>query len=365
MRQIFACMLVLLAVAGCEQGEPVRIGFVGGLSGTVADLGEAGRNGAQIAVEEINRAGGVNGRQVELIVRDDAQNPERAIAATSELIAMRVEGIVGPMTSAMAEVALPVAQRAGIVLVSPTVTARKFFGQDDNLFLLMSSTREEARLSAEFHFQENGVRRVVAIHDLRNLAYTESWLREFTFTFQNFGGEVIPVAFESGVNVSFAKVVETALSNQPDAVLMISSAVDAARFAQKIRERNPQVLLFASQWAATERLVELGGQAVEGMVLHNYFDRNSKAPSLAQLRELYRERFQREPGFSGVAAYDATRILLTALARRQNGEALRDTLLTRGPFPGAEGEITFDRFGDNRRVPHVMVVRDGQFFTLR
>lgn len=343
----------------------MRIGFLAGLSGSVADLGEAGRNGAQIAVEEINRAGGINGRQVELVVRDDAQSPERAIAATNELISMRVEGIVGPMTSAMAEVVLPLAQKAGIVLVSPTVTARKFFAQDDNLFLLLSSTREEARLSAKFHFQENGVRRVAAIHDLRNLAYTESWLREFTVIFQELGGEIIPIAYESGPEVSFGEVARIALSKQPDAVLMITSAVDAARFAQKIRERNRHLLLFASQWAATERLVELGGAAVEGLVLHNYFDRDSKAPGLERLRALYVERFQREPGFAGVAAYDATKILVTALAKRQNGETLRETLLTRGPFPGAEDAITFDRFGDNRRVPHVMVVRDGQFVTLR
>lgn len=365
MRQIVAGLLALLVVAGCGQREPLRIGFLAGLSGSVADLGEAGRNGAQIAIEEINRAGGVNGRQVELIVRNDAQSSERAIAATNELISLRVEGIVGPMTSAMAEVALPIAQQAGIVLVSPTVTARKFFGQEDHLFLLMSSTREEARLSAEFHFKENGVRRVTAIHDQRNLAYTESWLREFTSAFQDLGGEVFPIAYESGPEVSFGSVVQIALSKQPDAVLMITSAVDAARFAQKVRERNPRILLIASQWAATERLVELGGESVEGMVLHNYFDRASTAPGLVKLRDLYVQRFLREPGFSGVAAYDATIILLTALARRPNGETLRETLLTGGPFPGAEGEIAFDRFGDSRRVPHVMVVRDGQFVMLR
>jgi branched-chain amino acid transport system substrate-binding protein len=365
MRRIVACLLVLLVIGGCGEREPLRIGFLGGLSGSVADLGESGRNGAQIAVEEFNRAGGVNGRQVELLVRDDAQNSERAIAAANELIALHVEGIVGPMTSAMAEVALPIAQQAGIVLVSPTVTARKFFGLEDNLFLLMSSTREEARLSADFHFNENGARRVAAIHDLKNRAYTESWLREFTVAFQGIGGEVFPVAYESGPEVSFGGIVQLVLSKQPDAVLMIASAADAARFAQKVRERNRQILLFASQWAATERLVELGGQSVEGMVLHNYFDRDSKAPDLARLRDLYTTRFLREPGFAGVAAYDATRILLTALARRQNGEPLRETLLVRGPFPGAEGEISFDRFGDNRRVSHVTVVRDGQFVTLR
>jgi len=99
--------------------------------------------------------------------------------------------------------------------------------------------------------------------------------------------------------------------------------------------------------------------------LHNYFDRDSKAPELVRLRQIYTQRFLREPGFAGIAAYDATRIFLTALARRQHGEPLQETLVIRGPFPGAEGEISFDRFGDNRRLSHVTVVRDGQFVTLR
>ena len=66
-----ALLLVLGLVSGCGPREPVRVGFLGGLSGRVADLGEAGRNGAQIAVEEVNRAGGIDGRQIQLIVRDD------------------------------------------------------------------------------------------------------------------------------------------------------------------------------------------------------------------------------------------------------------------------------------------------------
>ena len=101
------------------------------------------------------------------------------------------------------------------------------------------------------------------------------------------------------------------------------------------------------------------------MVLHNYFDRDSKAAGLARLRDVYVERFQREPGFAGVAAYDATRAVLEAFSRREGGEPLRETMLTRGPFPGAEDGTSFDRFGDSRRIPHVAVVRDGHFVTLR
>ena len=360
-----ALLLVLGFVSGCGPREPVRVGFLGGLSGRVADLGEAGRNGAQIAVEEVNRAGGIDGRQIQLIVRDDAQNPEKAISAIDELIGARVEAIVGPMTSVVAEVVLPIAEKANIVLVSPTVTARHFFGRDDNLFLIMSSTKEEAELSADYHFAKSGVRRVVAIYDTKNRAYTESWLRDFTAEFQGRGGEVVPIAFESGADVDIVAVVRGALAREPDAVLLITGALDAARFAQRVREVDTRILLFASQWASTERLIELGGNAVEGMVLHSYFDPDSKAPGLLRLRQAYLQRFMREPGFAGVAAYDAMHVVLEGLARRQGKQSLREVLQTGGPFTGAEDDLTFDRHGDSRRVPRIAVVRDGRFVTVR
>ncbi len=365
MLRVGAFFLVLALLSGCGPREPLRIGFIGGLSGHVADLGEAGRNGAQIAIEEVNRAGGVKGRRVELIVRDDAQRPEKAIAAANDLIAARVEAIIGPLTSAMAEVVLPLAQRAGVVLISPTVNAHNFFGVDDVLFLISSSTRGEAASSAEYLVTQSAVRRVAAVHDTGNRAYTESWLRDFTVAFQARGGDVVPIAFEAGPEVDSGAIVRKALDQRADSILLIANAFDTARFAQKVRERDPGMLLFAAQCAATERLIEFGGKAVDGMVLHNYFDHDSQAPGIQRLRKIYRERFQREPGFAGVAAYDATHVALEGLARRSSGQSLREALLTRGPFAGAEDQILFDQNGDSRRTSHITVVRDGRFVTVR
>jgi branched-chain amino acid transport system substrate-binding protein len=365
MLRIGTFLLVFVFLSACTSHEPLRIGFLGGLSGYVADLGESGRNGAQIAIDETNGAGGINGRRVELIVRDDAQQPAKAIAAVNDLVAARVEAIVGPMTSAMAEVVVPLAERSGVVLVSPTVTARNFFGLNDRLFLIMSSTQDEATLSADYHFTQSGVRRVVAIHDTRNRSYTESWLRDFMAEFQERGGDVIPIAFESGPAVESGAIIGEALGRRPDAIVLITNAFDAARFAQKIRDSDSRILLFATQWASTGRLIEFGGKAVEGIVLHNYFDLDSKAPELQRLRQKYVERFHRDPDFAVVAAYDATKAVLEGLARRTAGQSLAEALLTRGPFTGAEGGISFNSNGDSRRVPHVTVVRDGHFVSVR
>ena len=359
---LFVSLFFLVA---CGPQEPIRLGFIGGLSGRVADLGEAGRNGAQIAIEEINQAGGIGGRKVELVVRDDEQSPEKAIAAVEELIALRVEAIVGPMTSAMAEAIMPISEKAGMVLVAPTVTARKFFGLADNFFLIMSSTRDDAGLSASFHYDSSGFRRVAAIYDMKNRAYTESWLEDFTVPFQELGGNVVPVPFLSTPEAKLGEIVDKALESVPDAIVMITGAADAAKLAEKIRERDQKAGMFAAQWAATERLIEYGGKAVEGMVLHNYTDRQSEAPRMQTLRTIYRSRFHRDPGFAGVAGYDAASVILHAMLRRREKQSLGETLLANGPFPGAEGPITFDRFGDSSRVPHITVIRNGEFIALQ
>ena len=76
-------------LAGCSPPEPIRLGFIGGISGRVADLGIGGRNGVALAIEMRNKSGGVNGRPVELIVEDDKQDPEIAKRAVGRLIALR------------------------------------------------------------------------------------------------------------------------------------------------------------------------------------------------------------------------------------------------------------------------------------
>jgi branched-chain amino acid transport system substrate-binding protein len=78
---------------GCEKKkEPIKVGFVGGLTGRLSDLGSGGRNGVMLAVEEINNAGGISGRPVELITKDDKQDPEVAVKVDKELIDERAGG---------------------------------------------------------------------------------------------------------------------------------------------------------------------------------------------------------------------------------------------------------------------------------
>ncbi|MBC9073610.1 ABC transporter substrate-binding protein [Thauera sp. CAU 1555] len=354
-------LLAAWALLACAPPEPVRIGFVGGLSGRVADLGSEGKDGAQLAIEQANAADGLAGRRIELLVRDDAQDAETARRAMRELIDAGVEVIVGPMTSAMAEVVIPLADEAGVTLISPTVTSSRFSGRDDHFFRVISATTEYARAAAGFLAGERGARRAALIIDQGNLAYTADWAEQFGAAFAEGGGAVLRVErFSSGEEASLLPQVARMLEARPDALVVVAGAVDAARIVQLLRQRAAQLDLLIADWAATERFVELGGAAAEGVFAPQYFDREDQAERFRAFRAAYEERFGASPGFASVAGYDAANVALAAVAGR-SGASVKARLLAQGRFEGVQRSIVFDRYGDSSRPIHLTVVREGRF----
>lgn len=109
-----------IAFLGCESKKPIKIGFIGGTSGRVADLGISGLDAVQLAVEQCNIRGGINGREIRLIIKDDQQDPAVARQAAQDLISEEVAAIIGPMTSDMGMVVAPILNDAKILNVSPT-----------------------------------------------------------------------------------------------------------------------------------------------------------------------------------------------------------------------------------------------------
>lgn len=356
----------VFALTACAPPEPVRLGFLGGLSGRVADLGVEGRNGAMLAVEQRNTAGGVKGRQVELLVEDDQQNPDVARVATGKLLERKVGAIVGPMTSAMAAATVPLMNKAQMVMVSPTVTTNDLTGLDDYFFRVVSPTRSYATKSAQHHFRKGGVRRVAAAYDLRNKSYTESWLEDYRAAFVAEGGEVvISVSFSSGDETRFADLARQLLGAKADAIVVVANSVDAAVLCQQLRKLNATIPIAAAEWAATERLIELGGRAVEGILISQFLDRQSSQPTYLAFRKAYVARFGREPGFAGLTAFDATNVVLDGLDGLERDQTLKQALLARKTFPGAQSPVVFDAFGDAVRETYLTSIKDGSFVALR
>lgn len=345
----------------CAPEPTLRIGLLAGLSGSVADLGEAARAGAQLAVEQSNAEGGVQGCQVELLPRDDAQDPEQARAAMAAFERDRVVAIIGPMTSAMAEAVLPASARSNLVLISPTVSASRLLGRDDTLFMALTSTQHNARQAAHYH-ASRGWRRVLALYDTRNSIYSEDLLSGYREAIGSHGGQLVQaVPFTSGQPDSYLQAVRQLRGREADAIIYVANAVDTVRLLLLVRQAGWRLPALGVTWSATEQLLELGGREVEGMSSIQLFNRELATPRYQAFLRTYRERFAQEPGFASVAAYDATQALIQALRQQRPGQSVKQALLQAGPYEGLQERWNFDLYGDVQRRNYITIVRDGRF----
>ncbi len=361
MWRLGGALLLLALLTACGKPEPLRVGLLAGLSGSVADLGESGRAGAQLAVEEINQAGGVKGRLLELRARDDAQDPAIARSAVAALAGEGVVAIVGPMTSSVAQSVLPATTEAGLVLLSPTASASSLGRQDDALLMLQSTTRYNARQAADYHARR-GLRRVAALYDTRNRVYTQDWITGYREASVARGVRLVQaVPFTSGQEDSYLQAVRQLRSGEIDGLMFVANAVDTVRLLLLARQNGLRQPALGDTWSATEQLLELGGQAVEGMSSIQLFNRELDTPRYQGFLRAYRARFSTEPGFASVAAYDAVQALAQALRQQQDGQTVKQALLASGPYEGLQERWNFDAYGDVQRQTFVTIVRSGRF----
>lgn len=364
------CVVILVAitlyVTGCSRNEPVKIGFLGGLSGRSADLGIDGLNGVNLAIEKANRSGGIKGSPIELLVMDDEQNPELAVSHVESLLKSGVRIIIGPMTSSIAARVIPPSSSSGAVFLSPTVTSSDFTGKDDNFLRVCSDVNEYAEKNARYLYEKLGHRKVSIIYDVVNSSYSERRQAAFRETFEKYGGKVVSTfRFASGKDTVFLASARQMLASGPDLVLIVANPVDASSISQQLRKLKRDVVISLAEWASSERFIELTGSYAEGIYVSQFLNRNDTSNSYLDFHAEYKQRYGLEPGFSAVAGYDAAMIAITALTRQvASPRNAKETIVSIGRFQGLQGPITIDRFGDSQRSTFLSVIRNGKYQTL-
>lgn len=351
-----------LAVVACGEEPSLKIGFIGGLTGRVADLGVAGRDGVIFAVEEKNQADGIAGRTIELVIRDDHQDEDGAKQSVGDLIKEGVVAIVGPMTSSMAVAIKPVIDADQMVTVSPTVKTDQLSAQDDFFIRVTTPLSSNAVKLAAHVVNTLHLRKFAVIYDTSNRAFTETWFNHFKTALQERGGEIVAKKeFSSAPSVHFLPIAEQIMASNPEGVLLLSNAIDTALLAQQLDKLGVRVPMFSSEWAFTTDLISFGGRAVEGMSSYHSFNANSEEPDYLAFKERFIKRFGYVPAFASVLAYDATSFLFAGLENNPGREGLKKSLLERGSFQGLQSQFKVDRFGDVERRLFLTVVAGGQF----
>ncbi|MBI9090610.1 MAG: ABC transporter substrate-binding protein [Desulfobacterium sp.] len=360
-----SALFLMVLFCGCDKPEPLKIGFSGCLTGRLSDLGTAGRNGALLAVEQANKAGGIQGRPVELIVKDDKHDPKTAVAVDRELMDQGVVAIIGHMTSSMTLAALPLINRERMVMVGPTVSSNGLSGMDDYFLRVIGSNTARVNLMADHIATRTDVKTVACLYDLGNRSFSHPWFTSFKESFEKHPGcRVVPVTFTSTQDVAYGDLVDEILEANAQGLLLVAGALHTAMVCHQLRKKGSKMPVFSSGWAQTKQLLLQGGRAVEGMIFFHYFDQDNQKNNYLGFRDDYVDTYGEEPGFAAMCGYDAASLLIRALRMDVNPGNLKKTILDHRVVQGLQGDFELDAHGDAKRNYYRIIIKDGRFVTL-
>ncbi len=357
---VLAAAALCLLLPGCrrEAKEPIKIGLAINLSGRGGDAGEHIRNGALLAVEEINAAGGIQGRPLHLLVRDDENSDEGIRKADSSLIEEKVVAIIGHSFSANTMKAYPLVTGRDTLLITAYTATTQLSGKDD-LFFRTSIDANLYGVKTAAVLRAKGLTSVSVLMDMSNPDFVEDYLEQLG---KYFSGALHNVQFGSRDNVDLERPVADLLAPQPDAVLLLTEATMTAVVAQKLRALGYGGPLVASIWAQSPELLRIGGPAMEGLMLVSFVDPDNQRPDYQRFARDLQDKFQKAASARSDRAYEMVSILADALKRCKtiDAGALKKALL-QGKYESILGPLRFDEYGDVIRPVYEVVVREGKF----
>jgi len=359
---LFIIMIMLVILSGCEKKETIKVGFVGDLTGSMSELGINGRNGTLLAVEECNATGGIDGRLIQLIPKDDKHDEEQALKVDQFLINEGVVAIIGHMTSSMSVKVLPLINKEKIVMISPTTSKLSHL---DDFFIRLIPYDQTNLYLAKYAYQGLGLKKITIVYDLCNIAFSQMVRDDFTKAFESIGGNIVlSKSFRSGPDIDYINMIKTLLDPKPEGLLIIAGALDTAMICQHIRMSGSQIPLMHNGWAGTKELVQHGGPAIEGIIFPIMYNKDSQEKSFIQFKARYKNRFGHDPDFASVYAYEAALLLINALSESKPPEKLKDIILKQARLNGLQGEITFDKYGDAQRKTSIVKINNGRIIVL-
>lgn len=362
---ICVASLLLFNLAACSPQKPIMVGFAGEISGKGSDLGISARNGLMIAVNQINDQDGIQGRKIDILVRDDEGSPEKAREIDRELIDAGVVAIVGHITSSQSVAGLEVTQPAEMVMLSPITSSLELTGLDDYFFRACADNLSEIRVLTNYMRSEKQ-NKLVIIYDVDNEAFSLPYANAVDAEMERLGGTILKkIPYTSNKAFDINALIEQVKDEKPDAVLIISSAVSTAVLVQHMRLADLSAPLYATDWSFSEVFVQTGGRAVEGVILVASFDVNSQSPALLAFKQQYRDQYGYEPNYSAMLGYETMLVLAEAL-KRTDGKAdgLPQALKEINNLPGLTSNISIDPYGDVIRPVYLFQVKDGKIQTI-
>jgi branched-chain amino acid transport system substrate-binding protein len=366
--KIFTALLIVGAIAGCKKraaldDSEIRIGEFGSMTGTEATFGLSTHNGIQMVVDEVNAAGGINGKKIRLIALDDQGKAEEANLAVTRLITQdKVHVVLGEVASSRSLAAAPAAQRYKVPMISPSSTNPKVTEVGDYIFRVCFTDPFQGRVLAKFSAEDLKAKTAALLIDTKS-DYSVGLADFFKRTFTELGGKIVVEQNYVGGDIDFKGQLTAIKSKGADVIVVPGYYTEAGLILKQARELGIKAAVLGGDGWDSPKLFEIAGKSADGSYISNHYSVEDKDPKVQEFVKNYKERFKEIPDGLAVMGYDAALVLVDALKRTKSlkGEDLKDAIAQTKNFPAVTGSITIDEHRNAAKPAVVLKVENASW----
>jgi branched-chain amino acid transport system substrate-binding protein len=345
-------------------GEPIYIGVSGPLTGQNARYGEQWKKGFDLALEEINGRGGINGRPLQYIFEDSQSDPKQSVVVAQKFVSdPRIIVELGDFSSGASMAASPIYQRAGLVQFGFTNSHPDFTKTGDATW---SNSTTQAQLSpalADFAVTDVGLKKLAVLN--LNTDWGKTTTELFSERAKELGAEIVASEAYLAEEKDFRSALTRVRDANPDGIVLISYQADGALIAQQLEAAGLKLPIVGASSLQSPDFLKLGGKAVEGVLIRGQFLPDDLRPEVKSVVDKYKARYNETPDFFAVHAYDTINLIAKAIEiGGPTREGVKAALPQLKDVPSViYGKVTFNP--ETRRVENPsfvnLIVKDGQF----
>jgi len=362
-----AFLLTLVGFAGCQKGgnaDEIVVGEFASLTGKEATFGISSHQGTQLAVEEVNAAGGVLGKKIKLLTEDNQSKAGESANAVNKLIAKDgAVAILGEVASSRSLEAAPICQQNNVPMISPSSTNPKVTETGDFIFRVCFIDPFQGTLMANFARKTLKAQKIAVFTDAKS-DYSKGLAKFFKEGFLKAGGHLVAELDYNGGDKDFKGQLTAIKSAAPDGIFLPGYYTDAALICIQAREVGLTVPIFGGDGWESDKLTEIGQDAVEGTYFSTHYSPDAGGPKGKAFVTAYQKRYNGKlPDAMAALGYDSAMILVDAMKRAGSAEPLkvREALAETRDFDAVTGKFTINKQRDADKAAVILQVKGGKF----
>jgi branched-chain amino acid transport system substrate-binding protein len=368
------CLAIIAAapwLAGCNKSAPgsgpesstIKVGEFASLTGSEATFGQSSDKGTQMAVDDLNTAGGVLGKKIELIAEDNQSQAGQSATAVRKLISSDgVVAVLGEVASSRSLEAAPICQQNGIPMISPASTNPKVTQVGDYIFRVCFIDPFQGTVMANFARKTLKLNAVAVLSDVKS-DYSLGLAKFFKQGFLADDGKIVADENYSGGDKDFSAQLTAIKAANPDGLFVPGYYTEVGLIALQARQLGLNCPIFGGDGWESSSLVPIGGAALEGDYFSTHYSPQDTSPAVQNFVKEFKAKYNETPDAMAALGYDSAMILADAIKRAgsTDGAKIRDALAATKNFPGVTGNITMDPNRDASKPAVILEIKNGTF----